>query len=640
MDSTLCEKLRQHALSKLSPDATAVSFGIMRAGQVLAEVAVGTLDGHSAHPAKTSDLYSIGSISKVYCTAAVMVLVEQGKLELDAPVVRYLPRFTMLDPRYRDITVRQTVCHSSGLPGTHLRSSFGSAWIDGYYDEVYDYFAHSMLMAAPGTYSVYCNDGFTLAEMIVAEVSGMPFSDFVRTYITLPIGAYSTCCSDRLPSGYDHVSQRGSGIEYLMVAGAGGINTNIPDLLRFGDAFLRPKFLSAESIAEMGKMHGVVSVSGDTMTPNYGLGWDCVNFSMPQFALGDHVLLKSGGTSQFLSFLVVSPALDAVFGISSTCDCACDALTLLLELAELALREACGVNISVTVPEAAFTPAELPAELQRYAGFYVTAMQHYEAEFAEGALSIYSHGEGERKPEFAGLRYGSDGHFHGEHGEEFYFTQEGELSYLMMARPGRGMMPFAQKPERLPPLTEKWRARDGKRYLPLDTHPADVLFTLCSIGAQVNISKEIENLALITCRCSRLPGFTMDMPTACDGDDRGLMFLQGSASASRDQFAPVFFTKDGFEHLYFGGVTFIDAAAALPVSAGRHIVNRNQNALFTLPEGCSPLVLTPFGGRTVLLDRNFKVAYDSALGGSYEDVGGGYLILCAESTQEFEIVLR
>ena len=98
MNCTLSEKLTNLVREAVSPDLTAISFALMKDGRELAAGAVGTLDGRPGHPAKTIDLYNIGSISKVYVTAAVMKLVEMGKIDLDAPVVQYLPRFKMADP--------------------------------------------------------------------------------------------------------------------------------------------------------------------------------------------------------------------------------------------------------------------------------------------------------------------------------------------------------------------------------------------------------------------------------------------------------------------------------------------------------------------------------------------------------------
>ena len=262
MNCSLSEKLTNLVRETVSPDLTAISFALMKDGKELAAGAVGTLDGRPNHPAKTTDLYNIGSISKVYVTAAVMKLVEMGKINLDTPVVQYLPRFKMADPRYKDITVRMCLCHQSGLPGTHWKNSFTYAWLDHYFEDEYDYYAHSRLKAAPGTYTTYCNDGFSLAEMVAVEVSGMALSDFLRKYILAPIGALSTCASDRLPIGHDHVVMKTSaGMEYLSVVGAGGINSDMMDVCRFGNSFLTHAVLSAESCAEMAKPHAPASWS-------------------------------------------------------------------------------------------------------------------------------------------------------------------------------------------------------------------------------------------------------------------------------------------------------------------------------------------------------------------------------------------
>ena len=93
----------------------------------------------------------------------------------------------MLDERYKKITVRHCLNHASGLPGTQWKhfsaTHVGAADNEEYYQEVYDYLAKCHLKADPGYYCVYCNDGFTLAEMVVAEVAGMPFGEFVSSIL-------------------------------------------------------------------------------------------------------------------------------------------------------------------------------------------------------------------------------------------------------------------------------------------------------------------------------------------------------------------------------------------------------------------------------------------------------------------------
>ncbi len=72
-------------------------------------------------PSQTT-MFGIGSVSKMFATVAIMQLVERGLVDIDAPLVRYLPSFRMADPRFADITVRMLLDHSSGLPGATYRN--------------------------------------------------------------------------------------------------------------------------------------------------------------------------------------------------------------------------------------------------------------------------------------------------------------------------------------------------------------------------------------------------------------------------------------------------------------------------------------------------------------------------------------
>ena len=80
-------------------------FGVKRLGQ--------------DDPITTRSLFHMASITKPFVATSLMQLVEKGKVDLDAPVVHYLPYFRMADERYRTITIRQMVTHSSGMPATN-----------------------------------------------------------------------------------------------------------------------------------------------------------------------------------------------------------------------------------------------------------------------------------------------------------------------------------------------------------------------------------------------------------------------------------------------------------------------------------------------------------------------------------------
>ena len=117
----MTKKLSDVLRLNLAPKATSVSYAIMIDGEIVAADALGHDGTKEKNPVTLNHTYNVCSISKIFCTVAVMKLVEQGKVNLDTPICEYLPQFTMLDPRYRQITVRHCLNHASGLPGTQWK---------------------------------------------------------------------------------------------------------------------------------------------------------------------------------------------------------------------------------------------------------------------------------------------------------------------------------------------------------------------------------------------------------------------------------------------------------------------------------------------------------------------------------------
>ena len=98
---------------------------IMVNGKVVYAEGFGMANREKSIPVDRTTLFNIGSISKVYVATAIMLLVDDGKVSLDKPVTDYLPEFRMADDRYRQITVRMTLNHVSGMHGTAGTNSFG-----------------------------------------------------------------------------------------------------------------------------------------------------------------------------------------------------------------------------------------------------------------------------------------------------------------------------------------------------------------------------------------------------------------------------------------------------------------------------------------------------------------------------------
>lgn len=318
----------------VKPDYTACSYAFMQDGKIVCADAIGVIDKINNQPITTDCTFNVCSISKIYCTVCVMQLVDEGLIQLEDKVADILPEFTMKDERYKDITVRMCLDHSSGLPGTQWKHfSVNTTSKFDYYSEVLNYLSNSTLKADPGTYSTYCNDGFTLAEMVVSKVRNMPYEDVLRKYITEKIGAKSTNTTYTIHSDYPLVSEGKKPKEYFPIQGAGGITTSMIDLCKFGQLFLEPNsIISEKSKALMAKSWGTTFLESDLGAIDFGLGWDLVRHHDPDYDFGDGVLAKGGNSMFFSSRLIIVPKYNAVLAFSETHDCGLDVPTTLMRL--------------------------------------------------------------------------------------------------------------------------------------------------------------------------------------------------------------------------------------------------------------------------------------------------------------------
>ena len=253
--SDLAKILKEHVELKRNKNGTAVSAAFIKDGELIAAFTCGVQNDNPDKPVSVNDLFSVGSLAKVYYALAVMKLVEMGKVSLDAPVVDYLPRFIMKDERYKQITLRMCLNHSSGLPGTNLKYSGSMKWIDkNLYDDFYDYFAKSKLKDNPGNISVYCNDGYMLVEMIVTEVSGMSSIKFIQENITTPAGALSTCIGGNIPKNLICIKEKRKADDFIINTVVGGILINLIDCAKIGYLFIdSKKIFKIESLSEIFK---------------------------------------------------------------------------------------------------------------------------------------------------------------------------------------------------------------------------------------------------------------------------------------------------------------------------------------------------------------------------------------------------
>ena len=360
--------------------AAQVSWAVWQDGKIISSGSQRPeIDSAGAHLEGQGDIYGIGSVSKIFTTVAVMQLVEQGKLDLDKPVVQYLPAFKMADSRYKDITVRMLLNHSSGLMG----SSFGSALLLGdasqqATEELLARLSTQRLKADPGAYSVYCNDGFTLAQLVVEAVSETGFMDYLRKHVFEPAGLKETWSPAssfelrRAPIYQAGVVEDPLPKECLGVVGAGGLYATAEDLAAFGGALTDDTLLKASSRKAMAApeyANGLWPQEDFPDSLGYGLGWDHVEW-YPFAQNGITALVKGGDTGYYHAGLVVLPERKMAAAVLSTGGASTYNEMAASQLLIAALREQNVEVAEIRFKLPAAKKAALPAELLDSAGYY------------------------------------------------------------------------------------------------------------------------------------------------------------------------------------------------------------------------------------------------------------------------------
>ena len=227
-------------------------------------------------PATPETRYRIGSVSKLLTAAALARLAQDGRIDLDAPVQRYVPAFPA---KGRPITLRQLAGHQGGIrhyriPGDPIGDRRYATLADGL-----RIFAADTLVAAPGTRYVYSSYGYNLLGVAIEGATGRPFLDAVRALVTQPLALWSVVADHRDSIVADRAAFYDYGRDQRVVNAAwddasykwpsGGYVATAADLAAFGSAFLAPGFLDERTLRLVVTPQKLASGEATIV----GLGW-------------------------------------------------------------------------------------------------------------------------------------------------------------------------------------------------------------------------------------------------------------------------------------------------------------------------------------------------------------------------------
>lgn len=360
--------------------------------------------------ATADTLVQIGSISKTYTATLVMQLVEEGLLDLDAPIRQVLPDFKVADQQASEtVTMRHLLTHTSGIDGDIFQDTGrGDDCVQKYVESLGD----AEQLFAPGETWSYCNTGLVIAGRVVEVLRGKIWNKVLEERIFAPLGLKeSTTLAEQTALHCYAVGHIGLGAEQkttpqfdiMRSAGpAGLITSSSADVLRYARSVIQtdPALLQADSWSEL--LRAQIDVSAACpIAEHWALGW-----CLPEWG-GQRCLNHNGGTFGQSSFLHIFPDAGAALFLSLNGGRVAEAFQELF-------TEAAAHFATAEFPEP-FTPDGQGDSLAPAIGSYEAAGSRVEIRESEQGIRIFQTGtsgmvtDGE-KHEFE-VREDSSGHF-------------------------------------------------------------------------------------------------------------------------------------------------------------------------------------------------------------------------------------
>ncbi len=251
--------LDSQAAELASKDKFSGDVLVAHSGKIAFQKAYGLAD-REKHTANTLDTrFRIGSMNKMFTATAILQLVGNGEVDLSAPLGKYLPDYPNKEVATK-VTIRHLLTHTGGT-GDIFTPEYQKHRLDT--RELTDYvklYGPRGLQFEPGSRWAYSNYGFLLLGIVVQNVSGMSYYDYVRTHIFLPAGMHGTGSlpeSETVPNrSVGYVRKNGAwvtNVDTLPWRGtsAGGGYSTVGDLFRFAEALSSGKLIKPELFAQM-----------------------------------------------------------------------------------------------------------------------------------------------------------------------------------------------------------------------------------------------------------------------------------------------------------------------------------------------------------------------------------------------------
>ena len=264
--------------------------------------------GPGQPPLDGNSVFEIGSISKVFTSTALALLVNDGTVNLDDPVQKFLPAAVRMPTRNgKMITLANLSEQNSGLP--RMPTNFhpkdqANPYADYTVPQMYEFLTGFELTRDPGMQFEYSNLGVGLLGHVLSIAAGKSYEDLERDRVWKPLGMTQTAITltpwmkEHLALGHDERGQTVSNWDFPTFAGAGAIRSTASDMLKFLDANLHPERGAVERAMDFA--HRERAPAGSNMS--IGLNWIVLH------AGTDTIVWHDGGTGGYRTYLGFEPS--------------------------------------------------------------------------------------------------------------------------------------------------------------------------------------------------------------------------------------------------------------------------------------------------------------------------------------------
>jgi CubicO group peptidase (beta-lactamase class C family) len=368
-------------------DVTGLSIALVDDQQVVWVQGFGYADKAAEIRAAPDTPYHLGSIAKVFTATAAMQLYEQGRLDIDQPLQKYLPEFSIRS-RYGDtrgITPRNILTHHSGLPGYRARGMADRH--PAPFEEQVTAVRDEYVAAAPDTVFAYSNLGYSLLGAAIGEVGGDCYAGYMNRYLLQPLGMTRSEFAARIPG---KAYKDGKEVEAIPLRDlpSSGLISSADDMTRFVRMLFADGKLEGRQIIKPEMLREMVRAQNGDVALDFdfrmGLGW---MLSGVDVAGAGTVASHGGTTLNYHTMLALLP--EHKLGVVVLSNSA-NSQALVAKVTEESLKLALEAKRGITHPQKQFAESKLVPlntdDLRDYAGYFETLIGLVKVENRKGKL--------------------------------------------------------------------------------------------------------------------------------------------------------------------------------------------------------------------------------------------------------------